>query len=36
MSKNISDDTITLWQNALDLLKVQGTYDLLMSEYFEE
>ena len=36
MSNNISDNTITIWQNALEFLKVKGTYGLLMSQYFEK
>ncbi len=35
MSKNIDDSTIKTWQNALDKLKSDGTYDLLMLKYWQ-
>jgi polar amino acid transport system substrate-binding protein len=32
-SRNIADDIIQKWQNALDQLKQSGRYDQLMQEY---
>jgi len=35
MSKNIDDRNIKKWQNPLDKLKSDGTYDLLMLKYWQ-